>query len=225
MYQPTHFREDRLEVQHALIRAHPLGLLVTTGADGLDANAVPFLLDADAAPLGVLRAHVARANPQWRTLATGGEILVVFQAVDSYVTPSWYASKPVTGKVVPTWNYAMVQAWGRPRVIEDAAWLAAQIAALTEQQERTRAEPWQVADAPAPFIAAQIRGIVGIEIPIARLEGKWKVSQNRSPADRAGVADGLERQGDADSLAMARLVRERPHPAPSTADSATSPTR
>lgn len=209
MYQPTHFREQRLEVQHALIREYPLGLLVSHGPDGLDANPIPFVLDAAAGPLGVVRAHVARANPQWRALDPGADALIVFQAVDAYVTPAWYATKRETGKVVPTWNYAVVQAWGRPRVIEDPAWLARQIRALTEQHEQLRAEPWAVADAPEPFIAAQIKGIVGIEIPIARLEGKWKVSQNRPPADRAGVAGGLEQQGDDRSLAMARLVRER----------------
>ena len=135
MYQPAHFREDRLEVQHALIRAHPLALLVTQGADGFEANPIPFLLDAEASPLGTLRAHLARANPQWRALDPEREALVVFQAVDSYVTPSWYASKREHGKVVPTWNYAIVQAWGRPRAIEDAEWLGRQIRALTTHQE------------------------------------------------------------------------------------------
>lgn len=225
MYQPAHFREDRLEVQHALIHAHPLGILVTRGAAGLDANPVPFLLDPAASPLGTLRAHVARANPQWRALDPEQEALVVFQAVDAYVTPSWYAAKREHGKVVPTWNYAIVQAWGRPRLIDDREWLARQIRALTEQQERHRAEPWAVADAPGPFVAAQLKGIVGVEIPIARIEGKWKASQNRPPADRAGVAEGLERQGDDVSRAMARLVRERGQPMPSTGSSAASPSR
>lgn len=223
MYQPTQFREDRLEIQHALIRAHPLAILVSQGAAGLEANPIPFLLDAEASPRGTLRAHLARANPQWRSLHPDVEALVVFQAVDSYVTPSWYASKQEHGKVVPTWNYAMVQAWGRPRVIEDEAWLAAQIRELTAQHEGRRAEPWAVEDAPEPFIAARIKGIVGIEIEIARIEGKWKTSQNRPPADRAGVAVGLERQGDEASLAMARLVRERAQP--SNGSSADKPSR
>jgi transcriptional regulator len=223
MYQPAHFREDRLEVQHTLIRNHPLGLLSSQGPDGLDANLLPFVLDAAAGPRGLLRAHLARANPQWRSLDPGTDPLIVFQAVDAYVTPAWYATKRETGKVVPTWNYAVVQAWGRPRVTEDPAWLAVQIRALTEQQERLRDQPWAVADAPEPFIAAQIKGIVGIEIPIARIEGKWKASQNRPPADRAGVALGLEQLGDDSSLAMARRVRERGQP--STAASADSPAR
>jgi transcriptional regulator len=219
MYQPAHFREDRLEVQHALIQAHPLAVLVTRGAEGLDANPIPFLVDPAASPLGTLRAHLARANPQWRSLDPEREALVVFQAVDSYVTPSWYATKRETGKVVPTWNYAMVQAWGRPRVTHDPGWLARQIRALTDRQEAARAEPWAVDDAPEPFVAAQLKGIVGIEIPIARIEGKWKASQNRPPADRAGVAEGLDRQGDEVSRVMARLVRERGRPVPSTCGS------
>ena len=205
MYQPPHFREERLEIQHALIRAHPLALLVSSGDAGLEVNPVPFLLDATASALGTLRAHVARANPQW----PGREALVVFQGVDAYVTPSWYASKREHGKVVPTWNYAIVQAGGRPRVVEDPVWLGAQIRALTAQEERTRAEPWAVDDAPAAFVAAQIKGIVGIEIPIARIEGKWKASQNRPPADREGVAAGLEGVAGEAALAMARLVCER----------------
>jgi transcriptional regulator len=225
MYQPAHFREERLEVQHALIRAHPLALLVTQGAAGLEANTIPFLLDPDASPLGTLRAHLARANPQWRSLDREQEALVVFQAADSYITPSWYAAKREHGKVVPTWNYAVVQAWGRPRVIDDREWLARQIRALTGQQEVRRADPWAVDDAPEPFVAAQLKGIVGVEIPIARIEGKWKVSQNRPPEDRAGVAQGLEGEGDSVSRAMARLVRERAQPAPPTGGGADSPSR
>ena len=223
MYQPAHFREDRLEVQHALIRAHPFGLLVTSGTSGLDANPVPFLLDAGAAPLGLLRAHVARANPLWRGLADAPEVLVVFQAVDSYITPSWYASKREHGKVVPTWNYALVQVWGTARAIEDAAWLRTQVGALTASHEAGRAEPWAVEDAPEPFVATQLKAIVGIEIAIGRIEGKWKASQNRPPADRAGVVAGLERQGSEAALAMAELVRERAQP--STGSSAASPSR
>ncbi len=210
MYQPEHFREERLEVQHALIRAHPLGLLISHGADGLSANPVPFLLhDADeTAPLGTLRAHVARANPQWRDFVDGGpggEALVVFQGADTYVTPSWYATKRETGKVVPTWNYAIVQARGRPRVVEDDAWLTRQIEALTAEHEGGRPVPWAVSDAPARYVEMQRRGIVGLEIAIDRIDGKWKVSQNRPEADRRGVAEGLAADGGA-GAAMAGLV-------------------
>lgn len=200
MYQPPAFREDRPEVLHALIRAHPLGTLVTGGPDGLTANLVPFLLsETEAGP--VLRAHLARANPQVAALREAGEALVIFQGPEAYVTPSWYASKAEHGKVVPTWNYAVVQVAGVPEVIDAPEWLAAQIAALTEAQEAGRAEPWAVADAPAPFVAAQIRGIVGVEIPATRIEGKWKMSQNRTEADRLGVARGLRESGDASGVA------------------------
>ncbi|HEX2528448.1 MAG TPA: FMN-binding negative transcriptional regulator [Geminicoccus sp.] len=207
MYQPTLFREDRLEVQHALIRAHPLGLLVSAGPSGLMANLIPFLIDPAAGERGTLRAHLARANGQWEDLRRADSCLVVFQGAERYITPSWYATKMETGKVVPTWNYAMVQAWGRPAVIEDQDWLRRQIADLTAAQEAARADPWAVDDAPAPFIAAQLRGIVGVEIPIDRIEGKWKVSQNRPMADRAGVHAGLQAEDGDD--AMAALVADR----------------
>jgi transcriptional regulator len=209
MYQPAYHREDRLTVQHELIRTHPFGLLITAGRGGLMANPVPFLVDSERGASGTLRAHVARANPQWRELDAVGECLVVFQGPQQYITPSWYATKRDTGKVVPTWNYVTVHAWGRPRAIEDAAWLRQQIGELTHSQESGRAAPWQVEDAPEDFVAMQIRAIVGIEIPIARIEGKWKVSQNRPAADREGVVAGLQAQGDEASLAMAALVAER----------------
>lgn len=202
MYQPIHFREDRLDVQHALIRSHPLGLLITAGPGGLMANPVPFLV-ASEGPLGILRAHVARANAQWRELTNLAECLVVFQGPQDYVTPSWYATKQQTGKVVPTWNYATVHAWGAPRVVDDPVWVRRQVGALTQMMEHPRAAPWAVDDAPIDFTEAQIRAIVGIEIPIARMEGKWKMSQNRNAADREGVVSGYRQQGDDE---MANLV-------------------
>ena len=208
MYQPPAFREDRIEVQHDLIRAHPLGLVVTAGPGGLMANAFPFLVDAGASTKGTLRGHLARANPQWHELATVDECLVVFQGPQAYISPSWYATKRETGKVVPTWNYVTVHAWGRPAVIEDAAWLRRQIDDLTRSRERARPAPWNVHDAPESFIDAQAKGIVGVEIAIARIEGKWKVSQNRPEADRAGVVAGLHEAGG-QSEPMARLVAER----------------
>jgi transcriptional regulator len=205
MYQPPYFREDDPGVQHALIRAHPLGLLITAGAGGLLANPVPFLLDETGGEKGVLRAHIARANRQWHEIRDGAPALVVFQGAESYVTPSWYRTKAETGKVVPTWNYAIVQARGPATIVEDAAWLRAQIDALTAQQEGRRAQPWQVGDAPEPFIAAQLKGIVGIEIAISEIEGKWKVSQNRPEADREGVARGL--RDEAPNAEMLELVK------------------
>jgi transcriptional regulator len=206
MYQPPHHREDRLEVQHALIRAHPLGTLATLGAGGVVANLLPFVLDASAGPLGTLKAHLARANSQWRDFDPAVEALAIFQGVETYITPSWYPTKQETGKVVPTWNYVVVQARGPMRIVEDRAWLACQIAALTAAHEGGRPDPWSVDDAPPPFIEAQLKGIVGIEIPIIRIEGKWKVSQNRPEGDRAGVAEGLRETGDEASAAMAGLV-------------------
>lgn len=211
MYQPPYFQETRLEIQHELIRAYPLGLLITAGPGGLMANPVPFLIDAEAGALGTLAAHVARANPQWKELSVVGECLVVFQGPQSYITPSWYATKAATGKVVPTWNYAVVQVRGRPRVIEDAAWLRRQVERLTRSQEDHRPVPWTVDDAPEEYVAGQIKGIVGLEIPIAQIDGKWKVSQNRPAADRAGVVAGLRAQGDMGE-ALATLVDERSKP-------------
>ncbi len=207
MYDPPFHREADLAAQHALIRARPFGLLVSHGQEGLVANAVPFLIDPAASRLGTLRTHLARANAQWRDLAASPEALVVFQGPDHYVSPSWYATKQETHKVVPTWNYVMVQARGSARVIDDETWLQRQIEALTATQESARATPWAVADAPADFIALQKKAIVGIEIEIADIRGKWKTSQNRSAADRAGVAEGLESLGDDEARAMAAIVR------------------
>jgi len=208
MYQPPHFIETRQDVLHGLIQAHPLGLLISNGTDGPVANAIPFLLDAEAGPNGRLRAHLAKANPQWRLLAENpaSPVLVVFQGADAYVTPSWYETKRETGKVVPTWNYAIVQVRGTVKVIDDAEWIAQQITELTLSQEGAREEPWAVTDAPPTFIQSQIKGIIGLEIEITEISGKWKVSQNRPVADRAGVAEGLESEV-ADASDMARLVR------------------
>ncbi|MBZ9898598.1 FMN-binding negative transcriptional regulator [Mesorhizobium sp. BR1-1-6] len=208
MYQPPHFQETRPDVLHGLIRAHPLGLLVSSGPEGPVADAIPFLIDADVGPNGRLRAHLARANPQWRLIADNpaSTVLIVFQGSDAYVTPSWYETKRETGKVVPTWNYAIVQVRGIAKVIDDQDWLARQIADLTASQEGTREAPWAVTDAPAPFIQSQIKGIIGLEIEIAEIHGKWKVSQNRPVADRAGVAHGLESE-TANSSDMVNLVR------------------
>jgi transcriptional regulator len=208
MYEPPLHREDDLTKQHALIRARPFGLLVSHGPQGLVANAIPFLIDSAASSLGTLRAHMARANPQWRDLRANPDVLAVFQGPDHYVSPSWYATKRETHKVVPTWNYVMVQARGAAKVFEDGGWLSRQIEALTRAQEAARPESWAVSDAPADFIAAQRRAIVGIEIEIADIRGKWKTSQNRSAADRAGVVGGLEALGDEEALAMAAIVKE-----------------
>jgi transcriptional regulator len=209
MYQPPHFREDRLAVQHALIREHPLGLLITAGAGGLQANPIPFVLDEAGGERGTLRAHLARANPQGKEeLSAADECLVVFQGPQTYISPSFYPTKHEHGKVVPTWNYITVHAWGRPQVIDDVAWLRRNVEALTARHEARRALPWQVSDAPESYLASQLKGIVGVEIVIARIEGKWKVSQNRPAVDRAGVVAGLRGSGgDAEMIAAA--VEER----------------
>ena len=204
MYEPPLHRQEDLAQVFAMMAAHPLGLLISHGASGLLANAVPFTRVDDGSQFGLLRAHLARANPQWRELS--GEVLVVFQGAGHYITPSWYATKRETGKVVPTWNYLIVQARGRPRVIEDADWLRAQIEALTSKKEASRAKPWAVGDAPEDFVASQIRQIVGVEIEITDIKGKWKVSQNRKAEDRAGVIAGLEAEGDPEAEEMARIV-------------------
>lgn len=207
MYQPPHHREDDLGTQHQLIRAHPLGMLITAGDGGLIANAVPFHLNTALSPKGTLQAHLARANGQWKEIAAGAPVLVVFQGADTYITPSWYATKRETGKVVPTWNYAIVQVRGPARTIEDAAWLRAQIDALTGENESDRAQPWAVDDAPPEFVSAQLKGIIGIEIDIETIDGKWKVSQNRPIVDRQGVAEGLSAIDRTEATEMADLVR------------------
>jgi transcriptional regulator len=207
MYEPPLHRKESLEAQHALIRSQPLGLLISAGPAGLEANSIPFLLDASASKFGTLRAHMARANPQWRSLGEAEEALVVFQGPDRYISPNWYATKRETAKVVPTWNYVMVQARGKPRVIEDAEWLRAQIDELTRTHEGRRPTPWAVSDAPADFIAMQVKAIVGLEIEIAHIAGKWKASQNRPAADREGVIEGLTAEGEPMALDMAEIVR------------------
>ena len=209
MYLPTAFREERPEILHQLIRSHPLATLITAGPAGLMANLLPVLVYEGEGAFGVLRAHLARANAQWKELAAVEQCLVVFQGPQRYISPSWYATKKETQKVVPTWNFAMVQAWGAPRVIEDATWLRRQLEDLTRSQEGGRPAPWHVSDAPATFIEAQMRAIVGLEIPIARIEGKWKMSQNRPAADRHGVVEGLRTQGDERSIEVAALVAQR----------------
>jgi transcriptional regulator len=185
------FREERLDVLHGLMNAHPLATLITAGSNGLMANLIPFTLHVGGEH-GILRAHLARGNKQLDALREGSEALVIFQGPECYVTPSWYPSKAEHGKVVPTWNYAMVQARGKPQVFDDSAWIREQIDQLTSNHEHKRQRPWKVSDAPDDFIEAQLKAIVGIEIPILSIEGKWKVSQNRLPADRQGVIDGIK---------------------------------
>ncbi len=204
MYQPPHFRIADEADSLALIRARPLGLLITHGPTGVVANPIPFLVTDD--PHRRLIAHLAKANPQLREIGEGADALVVFQGDDAYVTPNWYATKRETHKVVPTWNYMIVQVRGRARLRPEPEWLRAQIEALTAHQEAPRAQAWAVSDAPADFIAGQMKGIVGVEIEIASIEGKAKMSQNRNEADRAGVREGLAGEADPRARTTAKHI-------------------
>jgi transcriptional regulator len=195
MYVPAHFREDRPEVLRDAITRIGFATLVTGGAEGLGADHVPMLLEGD-----VLRFHVARANPVWRAVTPGAEALAVFLGPHAYVSPNWYPSKAETGKAVPTWNYITVHARGPLTPIQDADWLRAHVTALSAAHEAERPEPWVVSDAPGDYIDAMLRAIVGFELAVTKLEGKWKLSQNRSAADRDGVRDGLRGEGN-DALA------------------------
>jgi transcriptional regulator len=202
LYVPPLFKEDRIDVLHAAIRGSGLATLVTLTADGLIASHVPMLLDPDPAPFGTLLGHVARPNPQARGAVPGVQALAIFLGPDAYITPSWYATKRANGKVVPTWNYVTIHAYGPVEFFDDTERLRAIVTRLTEREERARAEPWAVTDAPADFIDGMLKGIVGFALPIARLEGKWKMSQNRPAEDRAGVVAGLEADGVEDVAAL-----------------------
>ncbi len=205
MYLPAAFEETRVEVLHHFIRAHAFGAMVTHSTAGLTANHIPFEFDPDPAPFGTLRAHIARANSVWRDVPPDSDVMVIFQGPQAYITPNWYATKQETGKVVPTFNYAVVHAHGPFRTIEDPAWLRSLVTRLTDAYE-PGPHPWKVSDAPDEFVKAMLRAIVGVEIPITRLLGKWKVSQNRPPADRIGVREGLRAAGDPASAIMATEV-------------------
>lgn len=203
MYLPAHFAQHDTSKLHALMREHPLATLVTVGPDGPTADHVPLEFDAAS---NTLRGHVARANPLWQA-AAGQQVLAVFSGPQAYVTPSWYPTKAVTHQVVPTWNYTVVHAHGRLRAVEDAPWVHALITRLTDEHETGRLQPWAVTDAPEDFVHKLLRAIVGIEIPVDRLVGKWKVTQNRSQADRLGVADGLAAEPRPEARALAPIVR------------------
>jgi transcriptional regulator len=208
MYIPKLHEETDLAVLHALMRSHPLGVWATQGEGELIVNHVPFMLDPARGPYGTLLCHVARANPVWQSFSKTVQSVIVFPGSDAYISPSWYPSKSLHGKVVPTWNYAVVHAQGIPLVVEDHDQLLHHLTQLTATHEAQRESPWQVSDAPADFITQMMKQIVGIEIPITRLCGKWKVSQNRSPTDRLGVVAGLRARNDPQSRDMAGLVEQ-----------------
>ena len=207
MYTPPAFREDDTHVLHELMRAARLCNFVTATAQGLMATPLPLFLDESEGECGTLYGHLARPNPQWQAPVLG-EAMAIFMGPDAYVTPSWYAAKREHGKVVPTWNYAAVQASGPAEFFDDPARLRDVVTRLTELHERPRAEAWAVSDAPEAFVAAQLRGIVGLRMPITRLSGKRKMSQNRSAEDRAGVAAGLRQGERASDHLVADLVAE-----------------
>jgi transcriptional regulator len=209
MYVPKHFEESQPELLHRLIRTGPFGTLVTMTATGLEANHLPLLVATEPSPFGTLRGHLARANAQWSSFDPAVEALVIFQGPQAYVSPSWYPTKLETGKVVPTWNYAVVHAYGQLRIVQDRDWLRRHVSELTNQHEAARKEPWQVSDAPVEFIETMLGAIVGVELQITRLVGKGKLSQNRSGADREGVIAGLEADEGEAGMCLAHLMKEK----------------
>ena len=209
MYLPKEFKEERVPVMHEAMRRARLGTLITLGADGMEASHIPMLVDPAPAPFGTLKGHIARANPQWRRATAGAQALAIFLGPDAYITPAWYETKRQSGKVVPTWNYVAIHAYGPLTFYENADRLLALVTALTETHEAGRAQPWAVSDAPKDYVAAMLKAIVGFELSIARLEGKSKMSQNRPAADRAGTIAGLTEEGGEKKVAVAEIVAKR----------------
>lgn len=206
MYIPKHFEEPKLEVMYGLISECPLATLVTSTQNGLNANHIPMLLFEDGSEYGALQCHVARANPIWKEGSDGSEALAIFHGSEAYISPNWYATKSETGKVVPTWDYAVVHAYGTLKVMDDAVWVRSLIERLTTKQESSYETPWKLTDAPEGYIEKLITAVVGIEIKITKLEGKWKVSQNQSLQNKESVISGLKERGKPDDLKMAELV-------------------
>lgn len=207
MHIPSYFSESRLPVLHTLIRSRPFATLVTTRPNGVDADHVPMLLDDVRGPFGLLRGHVARANAVWKEAGDGAEVLVIFHGPESYVSPRWYRSKQETGRVVPTWNYVVVHARGKIAWQHEAGWLRALLEDLTQINEGAREDAWKVSDAPTEYTDRMLGAIVGFEIQIAAISGKWKLSQNKGPADFAGVLAGLETEAGATGAEVAAQMR------------------
>lgn len=206
MYTPKQFEEPNVEVMHGLIRACPLATLVTLSSSGLNANHIPLHISQEPSPFGTLRGHVARSNPVWTDFMSNVEALAIFHGPDTYITPSWYATKQETGKVVPTWNYVVVHAYGSLRIVDNATWLRVQLEALTAHNEASFPKPWKVTDAPHAYTEKLIGSIIGIEIVITKLHGKWKVSQNQPAQNQTTVIEGLEASGTEEASVMAKLV-------------------
>jgi transcriptional regulator len=209
MYIPRANQEDRVPVIHKLMEDQPFASLITMGTSGLFASHIPMVLERDGTPFGQLKGHISRANLQWKGFSPSIEALAIFSGPQHYITPSWYPEKLETAKVVPTWNYAVVHAYGHLKVIQDSEWLMAHLESLVNIHEASFPVPWKIGDAPSDYVASQVKGIVGLEMVIERLEGKWKVSQNRSEQDRVGVAEGLADLNTEESLAMKALVENR----------------
>jgi transcriptional regulator len=207
MYTPSYFKVADTADVHAMMRAQPFAILVTNGSEEITATHLPTVLKVDAdCPLGRIECHLARPNPQWKTLTPDIDALMIFQGPEAYIRPGWYPSKAEHGKVVPTWNYAAVHAYGHLETVEDKDWLLAHVSELSNQQEAPYKAPWSTADAPANFLDALVRGIVGLKLTIRRLEGKSKMSQNRPAADRAGVVEALAQRSSGEDTAIASLV-------------------
>ena len=206
MYIPEHFRETRIEVLQPFIERHPLATLVALTDAGLTANLIPLQAQLRAGTGGRLLGHIARANSLWRDLRDGASVLAIFTGAEHYISPSWYPSKKEHGKAVPTWNYATVHVHGSVRFIDDKTWLRNFVASLTDQFEQVRVNRWHIEDAPADYLEGMLRAIVGFEIDISRIEGKFKGSQNRSTPDRAGARDALSAEG----VATADIVELAP---------------
>lgn len=204
-YLPPHFRVDDPNRIAAMIEANPLATLVAPGEDGLEAHHLPLFLDRRSEPYGALIGHVARNNALWST-SESRDVLVIFKAADAYITPNWYPTKQETHEVVPTWNYVVVHAWGRLIVHDDAKWVRGAVGKLTQAMERMSTVPWKMGDAPQDYLRGMLGNIVGIEIPLRRIEGKWKASQNRSDADRNGAIEGLRARGSNGDDAMADVM-------------------
>ena len=210
MYTPRAFALDDLPELQQLIRHTRLAQLVTFGEHGLQASHLPLLLNPDEGPNGTLYGHLAKANRQWQDLQNGSEALVIFAGAEAYVSPGFYPAKAEHGKVVPTWNYLAVHAYGQAEVFTDAERLLTLVSALTDRHENGRAQPWKVSDAPADYIAGMLKAIVGFALPIQRLQGKRKLSQNRSAADIAGVREGLAASFDVRDQTLARFIPKEP---------------
>jgi len=195
MYVPAHFEESRPQALHALMTAHPFGTLVTHGRNGLDANHIPFDLDPAQGPMGILKGHVARANPVWQNVANGDDVLVIFRAGDAYISPNWYPSKHEAHRQVPTWNYMVVHAHGRITIRDDERFVRGVVARLTRTHEAVQPDPWKMSDAPAEYLDTMLKAIVGLEIEITRLEGKSKLGQNKEVRDIRGAGRALLAKG------------------------------